>query len=310
MGIRRAKRLPKPGLRLNYSYPTDRKGNNVFRRSLDLAKASWGVIKVNRELLALPVISMLVILGAVAVFGGSLLALGEESRVPFGILGGLFLAYFFAVTVIFFQTAMVCAARQHFAGGDPTIGSAIRAAWTHIGPIMGWALIAVIVQVILGKLRDSGFLGHIAASILGALFAFATFLVIPIIASEGVGPIEAMKRSTGMLKKTWGENIIGRFGLGILGFLLALPGVLVVVAGIALLSGAFYLAGWLMIVLGVLMVIASGVLMSALNSIYQAAVYQYAVDGQVNNFSSDQLVSAFQTGTRSRRWGSSSVFGG
>ena len=44
---------------------------------------------------------------------------------------------------------------------------------------------------------------------------------------------DALKRSKDLFKKTWGENVIGQGGLGIVGFLAMIPGVLLVAIGAA-----------------------------------------------------------------------------
>ena len=66
--------------------------------------------------------------------------------------------------------------------------------------------------MILRWLSERGLLGRIVASLFGLAWNIVTYLVVPILVVEGIGPIEAVKRSGALLKKTWGEQIVGNFG--------------------------------------------------------------------------------------------------
>ena len=60
----------------------------------------------------------------------------------------------------------------------------------------------------------AGFVGKIVVGLLGFAWNVATYLVVPVLAVENVGPIEAVKRSASYLRKTWGEQIVGNLGMG------------------------------------------------------------------------------------------------
>ena len=70
----------------------------------------------------------------------------------------------------------------------------------------------------------SGIIGTIVARLVGLAWNLVTFLVVPILVLEDLGVGDALKRSKDLFKKTWGENVIGQFGLGAVGFLLVAPG--------------------------------------------------------------------------------------
>jgi membrane protein implicated in regulation of membrane protease activity len=76
-----------------------------------------------------------------------------------------------------------------------------------------------------------------------------------------------------MLKKTWGEQLIGNFSFAFIFLLLALPGVFFLVLGIT----ANNLP---LIVVSVLYFIAMSLAQSALQGIFQAALYLYMRDGE------------------------------
>jgi hypothetical protein len=118
-----------------------------------------------------------------------------------------------------------------------------------------------------------------------------TFLVVPILVLEDLGVGDALKRSKDLFKKTWGENVIGQFGLGAVGFLLALPGILLIVAGAAIGTVGLVVLGGI----GAILLIASAVIVSALSGIYRTALYHYAANGQVpGEFSGIDFAAAFR----------------
>ena len=103
----------------------------------------------------------------------------------------------------------------------------IDVALKNFGPILGYAVIASTVGVILKSINDrsKGF-GRFITSLIGTAWNVATYLVVPILAVEGIGPIEAVKRSVELLKRTWGEQIVGNMGIGAItgiGFLFHFP---------------------------------------------------------------------------------------
>ncbi len=59
-----------------------------------------------------------------------------------------------------------------------------------------------------------GLIGRIIIGLLGATWTVASFLVVPVLVTRNVGPVDAVKESVLLLKKSWGENLIGHFGLG------------------------------------------------------------------------------------------------
>jgi hypothetical protein len=273
----------------------------MFQRlanSWELVKASFGVLKADKELLIFPIISSIGLLLVTAVFfvpfliGGAI----DENFQNFQVAGYvvLFAYYIVQYSVIFFaNTALVGAAMIRLKGGDPTVRDGIDVALKNFGAILGYALISATVGVLLKMVSDrSKNLGKFVVSLLGSAWNIATYLVVPVLAVEGIGPIEAVKRSVALLKRTWGEQIAGNLGIG---GITALGVFGVLIAGGAAIYGAYYFDLGLAVIvgLGVLVVIALGVLgliSSALNGIYSAAVYQYATSGEVGGFFDDELV--------------------
>ena len=263
-----------------------------FGRSFRLLKQSWGVLMKDKELLLLPVLSGLVILLVSASFlvPIGLLTAGEiEEDNPITWLVGL---AFYIVTYtigIYFQAAIIAGASQRMEGGDPTLGTSFAAVNKHIGRIVMWGVVTGTVGMILRSIQErSEIVGKIIIGIIGFAWTLATFFVVPVLVLEGVGVREALSRSWTLIKKTWGEAVVGGAGIGLAAFVLALP----VVALCALL---FYMGlaivGIVVLALGIALL---GVTMSALQGVYVAALYRYASTGETpDGFSADDVGGAF-----------------
>ena len=269
-----------------------------FSRSWELAKASASVIQADKELLLFPVMSGIVTMVLLATFVLPIYMLGmfaNGNEVVGGILAFLFYFTSYAVT-FFFNSALVAAALIRLAGGDPTVADGLTAAKARIVPILGYAAIAATVGMILNGLRnkDNNILVRMIGAGLGVAWTLSTFLVVPVLVNENVGPIDAIKESVGLLKKTWGENIVGNVGIGMAFGLIFVCSMLV---GIVLVFGAAALSPSLAFVVGALVVVALvflGIVQSALSSVYSAALYRYATVGDAGvGFENTAIATAF-----------------
>lgn len=271
----------------------------MFTRSWNLAKASWSVITANPELLWLPVLSglsaLVVVAAPSAALGVALVGGLSEDNPIVWVLFAL-IAYLGAVVGIFFQVATVWAANEHFEGRDPNLRGAVAAAGGHLGHIAGWAVLVTGIRLLIGFLRQRGAGGAIAGGLISALWTFASFLVVPAIVLAGMGPVDALKHSTTALKRTWGENIVGRLGLGALGFLAFLAVLPVVALGIwAAVEGQVGVA----VAIGVLAIVVialAGMITAVLSGVYQTALFRYAETGTTTPpFDAAQLAGGFRT---------------
>ena len=249
----------------------------TLSRTWSLAKSSWAVIKLDRELLVIPIISAVVSLLVAAVFVVPMVLTSQDDESTSGLIFilGVLLVMALTVVSVLFQGALVFGAHERFTGGDPTIGSAIGGALSKFHRLLPWAILTATVGMILRWVREEmGFIGRILGSLLDTAWQVLTYLVVPIVMFEDRGPIDGVKRSSQLFKGTWGENLAARVGFGLLGFVLILPAVALFVVGA---SSGF----WPLIVVGVLWVIAVAVLMTAMNAVFQTALYLYATTGSV-----------------------------
>ncbi|MBW8850731.1 MAG: hypothetical protein JF600_08115 [Xanthomonadales bacterium] len=250
-------------------------------RSWGLVKASASVLRADKELMVFPVLSSLATLLVLATFALPVFAFklfDHGFNAAGAVLGFLF--YFCQYTVIvFFNSALVGAATIRLEGGDPTVSDGLRAARSRLPAILGYAAIAATVGVILKSLkdRDNNIVVRMIGSGLGVAWTLATFLVVPVLVNRDVGPIDALKESIALLKKTWGENAIGHVGIGAAFGLITFVLVAIGVGSAFLAWQAAPAAGIAVAAAFVVVLLVLGVVQSALSGIYSAALYRYAV---------------------------------
>ena len=272
-----------------------------LERSWALVKASGAVLQADKELLVFPIVSSVAVITVMLTFAVPMFLAGmfdgafvRGGAVP---VAGIVIGFaFYAVqyTIIFYcNSALVGAAMIRLKGGDPTIGDGFRIANRHFASIVGYALIAATVGVILRNIAKRGVVGRIVASLFGLAWNIATFLAVPVLVVEGVGPIEAVKRSTQLLKKTWGEQLIGNLGMGAV-FGLAFFGVVLLFGGALALAISANSPPLIVgvVAVGVLTAILLSLVGSALSAIYTAAVYRYATEGDPGGMFAPELVQA------------------
>lgn len=251
-----------------------------FSRSWELVKASASVLRSDKELMLFPLISGLATLVVMATFLIPVFALRIfENGIGVGgaVLGFLFYFCQYSV-IIFFNCALVGAAMIRLEGGDPSLRDGFYAAKSRLPSILGYAAIAATVGVFLQALKsEDNFIVRLIGSGLGVAWTLATFLVVPVLVSRDIGPVDALKESVTLLRRTWGENAIGNVGIGaafgLITFAFMLTG-----AGLAFL--AFQASPVLAVGVAVVFVVGLlllGVYQAALSGIYSAALYRYAV---------------------------------
>lgn len=271
-----------------------------IKNTIELAKVSWRVLMKDRELLWLPVLSMvgsLIVLAVLAIPAFALLDTGstngDESFNPAVAVLGVIAVLALSVIAVFFNGALVGAAHDRMTGGDPTVSSAVSRATKHLGGLVPWAILTATVGLVLQALRErSGAIGSFVVGLVGVAWEVVTFLVVPAVIIDDLGAVDAVKRSGNLLKTTWGENLAARVGFGLLGFVAAIPIILVVVACLATGVTALIVLGIIVAVLGAILLNS---VLTALNAIFQTALYMYATTGSVpSDFAGTNLASSFE----------------
>jgi hypothetical protein len=179
----------------------------------------------------------------------------------------------------YFLAGLVASSDQVLHGQPTTVKQGLAVASSRAGRLLPWAIVQATVSAIIQAIEERfGIVGTLIGSLIGAAWSVVTFLTVPIIVFEDVGPVNALKRSGKLLKQTWGENIIGQGGLGLLMLLPML--VAFGIGALGVMSGTAVVAIPL-IAVAVVMLLVATVVVNALSGIYRTALYRYAVDGQV-----------------------------
>lgn len=270
-----------------------------------LTQKSWGIVKENRYLLAFPVLGFLASLIPLAVFWvpAGYFALNDQNvpAIALAIVG------IFANQIVISVAGggLVASADVELAGGSSSVGHGIGRALARLFPLIGWALIATVVNVIVGLVRGqgsgaAGALRNLAAAGILAMWQIVTFFVLPFIMLEGRGPIAAIKDSFTLFKAKWGVQIFGgvRIG-GLIGIATILPGILLVVLGfVAAFTGSTGLIalGVGLIVIGILLFMVGALLISTMKGIFSVVLFRYAKDGALEGgFTEAELAGAIRT---------------
>ena len=216
---------------------------------------------------------------------------GEEGSVASDVTYYLILFAFYFVcyfVIVFFNMALIHCANHAFNGSPFTLGTGLSFSFSRIGAIFSWALVSATVGVILRLIEDKNKkVAAIIAAVLGMVWSLLTFFVVPIIAYENVGPFTAIKRSSSLLKNTWGERISASFAFGGIGFVLAL----LVALPVGLL---LWFVHPIACVVGVVLCLAViSTLMAAAETVFKAAVYQYAIGHPVDVFAAERIRDCF-----------------
>jgi hypothetical protein len=259
-----------------------------FSRSWQLVKASASVLRQDKALLVFPAVSSLAALLVAVTFILPMVLMvpltevvSEDESVSIGFWIWLFLFYLTQYFVMFFfNTALVGAAMIRLEGGQPTLGAGLQVAISRIGAIFVYAVMAATVGLILRMIEERlGFIGRMVVGLIGLAWTVATFLVVPVLVTRNVNAVEAVKESTALLKKTWGENLIGQGGIGLaFGFIQA--GLIfgtITLAAVAGMVGGLVLAITVLVV-GVLVILVAALVQTALSAIYAAALYRFATN--------------------------------
>ena len=249
-----------------------------IRNAWSLAKSSWQVLQQDRELAWLPVIATVSGLVVGAAFFGPVLAMlgggGEDNAIPATGYALAFLGYVAVASISYLgRAAVVHGANLRMEGGVPTVPSSLRGAVAHWPSVVGFAAIAVTVGLVLDALEEQGGIaGAIASFIGGAAWRLVTYLVLPVVVLEDAGAIDGIKGSTRLVKQTWGEQVTGNVGFGLLSMALVLPAVLL--AG--LLAGVGTAVAIAVFAAAAVWAIAVFAVVSALEGVFQTALYRQA----------------------------------
>ena len=265
-----------------------------MRRGWALTKKSWALLREHRALIRFPLYgAAATILMAVIVLGPGLYLIADQKAAvgaPLAVIG----FYLLAVIGIYFSVGLAAAADMIFRGQEATVADGLAVSRSRLSQIAGWAAVSTVVAIVLSLLENQGGLaGAIFGRLLDIGWSLITFLAVPVIALEGTGPFETLKRSASLFKSRWGQQVTGNIAIGGAVFLLGvLPAAVLIVLGIAIWSSTGF-GGALLVVIGAIGLAIALLIARALSGIFGVALYRYALDGEaLGGFSAEDLDSA------------------
>ena len=274
----------------------------TISRSWALAKESFEVLRRVPSLVVFPILSSIAtIIISISFFvpvyvitgGKDLQKVRPEVGYPL-MFAFYFLTYF---VVIFFNSAMVACAYEGLQGRGSTFAYGMSVARSRLGAILGWTVIAATVGVVLRTIAErTGLIGNIVVGLIGFVWNVGTYFVVPVLVIEKGSPIACIKKSTVMLKQTWGERVVASVGIGSAMGLICVVGFFAVFGGLVLATAESMVAlGIILIAIGIIYILVVVTIAAALQGIFQTALYVYAETGTIpNGFNPASVEGAFK----------------
>jgi len=276
-----------------------------MRQGWELTKKSWGVIREHPRLLRLPLVGgALALVASIIIAGPGLFLVATDSAsttddaamyVGYGLIAiGSFVA---SCIVIYYNVILAAAANDALTGREPDLDAARAVARSRRGAIIGWAVVSAVVGLLFAVIRDrAGTAGRILGAIGAAAWGFVTFLVVPVLALENLGPIDAVKRSGNLVRQRWGQQVTGNVVIGGIASVLMMVGALIGVLGGVLLftdAAGTVALGVALVVIGIVVAIASGVIAGATRGVFGVALYHFSAEQRaVGPFTDHELAAA------------------
>lgn len=264
------------------------------QRSWSTYKASLRIVRSDVRLLILPLVSIVSLLTTTAVFLFAVWKVhpfvnsndnqaflqpqqAEDSgRMSFTLASGA-LAFFglWVVTAVgmYFNAALIWAANERIEGRRTSVGTALRSVSRYAGPIGLWAFFSGTISFAIRQATSKvGILGRVVVSLVGVAWSLATFFVLPILIVEGVSVNEAFTKSKALIRKTWGEQLIGGFA----GSMVFMPAFFLV----AMCSGGLmFLNIWVGIVFFAVALLTLISIDQAVSVVYSLVLYRFTQTG-------------------------------
>ena len=277
-------------------------------RSWTLAGECWDILKQDPALLIFPLLSSLAITLLLASFAVPVWTAYHNLHVPIvdgdtthtGRLLSYAATYVFYVIsytiVMFFNTALIAVALKRLDGEPASVGEGLQIALSNLPSILGYALIAATVGTILRAIEQRvGFIGRIVTAIIGAAWTLATAMTLPVLVVENVGPVEAISRSLELLRKNWGENLIGNVGISIGMAVITIP--FFGLAGLFMLFAISTKAVATIVLAAIVLlvtIVGLSLVSATLHAIYTAALYRFATGSRDGGIGQELLAGAFR----------------
>lgn len=252
---------------------------------------SFSILKKNKQLIIFPILSgaslVLVmgsfVLGLLASAGWDADYINTDNQVlNYAILFGFYFVNYFII--VFFNMALIHCTKRYFDGEEASVSIGLKFSISRLGVILSWSLFAATVGTILKIIQENtGIFGKIITGVLGLVWSVATFFVVPVIAYEKLGPIDAFKRSTQLMKAKWGESLGSTFSLGLIKMIVFL------LAAVPMVLIALYVNLILGVGLAIMVAFIIFAVFSAAETIFISSVY-HNVTGNIDEHFNQQII--------------------
>ena len=155
--------------------------------------------------------------------------------------------------------------------------------------IIFWAISSTLIGIIVSNLenkKSKGFISTFLSNLFGNLISIGwniiTYLLVPVLAFEKNDFFASIKKSATMMKKTFGESIVGLVGFSTLAKAVGLSCFIT----FGLFVGLFTFNIYFGVVTGIIVAIAISGIISATEAIFKTAIYNFISDNPVGLFSS------------------------
>jgi len=167
-------------------------------------------------------------------------------------------------------------------GGPVSISSGFQFALSRWRAILAWSLFAGAVGFIIRTIEERvGFIGKIISAFIGTVWSVACLFVIPVLVeNSSANPILALRHSASILKRTWGEAIIGYVGLSFGNAIVAISTGIILISSIVF--GVATNSIWLPLTISAVWIaflFVYSYVMGVASHVYRGALYLYASEG-------------------------------
>jgi hypothetical protein len=272
-------------------------------RSWRLSATAWSLVRSDRTILTLAVVSTIAGAGAIAIIydlAGVFSATRHEreARIALVTLAASLPLTFVSV---YFNTAIAAAANALLDGRRLSLRQALAVPTRRLGQVALWSLLASVVGIIIEQIASRlPLVGSIAVRLLGLSWSLASMFAVPILAIDGCTATACLSRSARLVKQRWGEGVSGNVIItawaGVAIFALAF----VCGIGVAAARGdatARAAAIVVVVVLAVLVAAAAAVVRQT----FAVVLYRYAASGSASGgFGASDLQAPFGGGLLGR----------
>ncbi len=286
---------------------------NRFKRSWVLLKSSLSVIASNKQLLFFPIVIFICTIGIGAFFlappllrpTGHPYLSGEhwnaiwhslftssgnthDHRVALTPGATVYFAFLYFVCMFiatFCNVAFYHEILAALSGQTVSIGRGLKFAMSRLGAILLWTAFAGLVGFIIRTIEQRlSWVGQIIGGLIGLAWSVASVFVIPVIVREEStsNPFTVLRKSAGVLKKTWGEALIGYVGLGFANTVVLFLSMMFLAGavGISVVLNNFWILG-LAAVAWFMAICVWSYVAGVASNVYRGALYLYAAEGTI-----------------------------